>query len=245
MIRKKRLLVFAFILLFSFTAFTTLGCNTGPRPKPDKPDKSESAEPVSCNWTIHVNDTVTVKPKGLPINYTLKFVASKNGGDLPMGTYKGTATLTQKADFGKIPELAKSTVIKVGGGVDGTYSDNKINLTVGWTTKDKYANIEPVPLVPEPVPLVPVKPGDIKPTPLTPPKDDPNIIYVGEGALNLSGKGNLNVRADAIGGEKARHNKSVDGKTSLSYFIKITDANVEIVIPGIGIFKGAVTGDPI
>lgn len=224
----RKLIQFTLVLLFISGAFTALGCGSKTDvPAPDKPkpvEESKKSEEINANWTINVNDKITVDSKGLPIKYTLVFAATKNGGTGLTGTYKGTATLTEEADFSKLPGLPNN-VIKVGGGINGKMTDSKVNFNMGWTSPADNKDGELAPLVPS--------------------DDDPNVVFTGSGTFNFSGDASLNVQADAIGGEKGRYYDEAKGKAGLGFKIEINGATAKITIPSIGTFKGTATGEPI
>lgn len=221
-------------LVMVMITFLSLGCsnkNEQPQPNPETQQSSakQKAKELNCKWTIAVNDTITVNNQGLPITYTLNFSANKNGGTQPIGTYTGKAALTMKSDFSKIPGM-QNKYFKISGGADGQGTDNKIKLDIGWTSKNTQEN-PPA--------------GEDPLAPLTPPEGDPDIIYVGDSTMNLSGLGSITLSAKGIQGENANIGDSKKSSGAVPYSVKINGASVEITIQKAGTFKGTLTGTPL
>lgn len=81
--------------------------------------EGNTASPLDCDWTMHVDDTVTKSYQGMQMDFTLILLAKKNGGSDELGTYKGKAYLFEKTN---VPSMGKA----VGGSAEGyQYSEGR------------------------------------------------------------------------------------------------------------------------
>ncbi len=234
----KKLSALILALLLGFGALALAGCDD--KDKDGKTTKTTTAsdettkdttKEVNANWTIDINDTVKVDSQGLPIEYKLQFKATKNNGTAPVGDFKGSGAVDMKADFSKVAGLPES-VVKVSGGVNGTFNASNVSFRVDKVYDDPNANNKDGDDI-KPVPLGKMRTEDLKDT-----------DFYGQGTIKFSGNGNLDITATGPTAQ-GHFDKSANGSEALPFTIKITGATATMTISKLGTFKGTVTGDPI
>ena len=252
----KRLLTFLLVLMLSLGAMALAGCNE--KDADQKSSKAttttttEAKEEINANWTIEIDDKLSVEQEGLPIDYTLAVTATKAGGTDPTGSYKGTAHMTMKADFSKFKGLPQS-VVKVMGSADGAADDKNLTFKVitfkeareGAAKAGRGSDDDPSALAP----LVPEdkagKTTNTIPEPTEEDKQVANPDFYSYGYMTMKGTGSLNMEAKGIGGEHAQYSDEKTASDRVGFSMNIVGATVYIDIPKAGRFKGTVTGDPI
>lgn len=83
--RLRHLIAAVLLMVFMLAGCSAPPSNTPVPPKPSAPtaQKATSAPaaptsvPLEADWTLHVNQTITVEVEGLPVNHTLILVAKK------------------------------------------------------------------------------------------------------------------------------------------------------------------------
>lgn len=257
----KKLSTLVLALLLALSTLSITGCNEADKggntaQAPTTTEKPAEPEEVEANWTINVADKQTIDSQGLPIDYTLKFTATKAGGTDPTGTYKGSAHLKVKADFSKVKGIPQN-VIKVMGGVDGKGDAKDFTFKVTTFEDAKKAAASNSKSDPSftPATLVPPKKDANKddktstsntlPKPTEEDKAVANPDFYSFGYMTMTGMGKLNIEAKAIGGEQAKYSDQKSSSDNIAFSMNIVGATVYIDIPNVGRFKGTVTGDPI
>ncbi|HEY3373756.1 MAG TPA: hypothetical protein VGK02_01670 [Candidatus Aquicultor sp.] len=248
----KKLSALLLALLLALSILTVVGCKEAE--KGGKAAKATTttgkSKEVNANWTINVNDKHTIESQGLPIDYTLKFTATKAGGTDPIGTYRGTARLTIKADFSKFKGIPQS-VIKVMGGVNGEgdakdFTFKVVNFSDAQKSNSgKSSSGDTVTLATLVPPGKGSKTTNTLPKPTAEDKAVANPDFYSFGYMDIKGRGSLNIKAKGIRGEQAQYSDQKAASDKISFSMNIVGATVYIDIPKAGRFKGTVTGDPI
>ena len=215
----KRYLII--LILSSVFALTLTACSGGgalsemPEPEPLPVDENN---PVECDWTLHVDDKITVVVEGIPIAHTLIIDAYKKGGTDDLGLYEGTVTLSSGADLGILTNEAFS----VTGNTGGMGSDNAAKFEIVIYDAVKYTTGKDL------VPLI---------------KYDGMSL----GVFNLKGYGYFNMNIIGKDGMQGGGNEEFESSVPIEFKMLVNGGKVSIQIPSLKsleTFDGMITGNP-
>lgn len=225
----KKLLTWLFM---SALLLALAGCTGSPASPEVTPTPALSAAPetpeaeLEADWTLHVNQTITVESEGLPINHTLILVAKKTGGTDIYGSYEGLAYVRTQLDA----SVLSNEVIAVSGGFNLECSSDAIQFEILPYDADSFFAAMP-----------------------TDSADTITIAPLAEfnGMARLSpdmqGSGVINPLVQGIQGERAEYSDAVSDTLVMPMRIGVSNADVYVEVPSLKIgqmFKGMLTGDP-
>lgn len=225
----KKLLIWLFI---SVSLLSLAGCSEPPAPPEITPTPTASAAPetpeaeLEANWTLQVDQTITVDSEGLPVNHTLILVAKKTGGTDIYGSYEGTAYVRTQLDA----SVLSNEAFAVSGGFNIEYSSDAIAFDILPYDEDSFFAEMPDDSA-DVITLAPL------------------AVFNGMARLSAEMQGNGAINP-LIQGEHVQggYNAAQSGVVPMSMRIGVSNADVYIEIPSLKIgqmFKGMLTGDPV
>lgn len=225
----KKLLawLFTFVLLMALA-----GCTESPAAPEITPVPTSSAAPVTpeaeleADWTLHVNQTITVESEGLPVNHTLILVAKKTGGTDIYGSYEGLAYVRTQLDA----SVLSNEVLAVSGGFNIEYSSDTIQFDILPYDADSFFA------------EMPTDSADV--LTIAPLAEFNGMALL---APEMQGSGVINPLVQGIQGERAEYNTSTSDVVVMPMRIGVSNAEVYVEIPSLKtgqMFQGMLTGDP-
>lgn len=178
---------------------------------------------IECNWTLHVDDTVTKTADGLTVKYNLVLIADKEGGIDETGIYTGTVHLTIDFDASQMSQ----EMLKVMGGFRVDVSADSFTFDIVGYNIETYSEFG-------------ITEGELPIPPLV------QYDSMALATAQMSGEGSIDVFVkgpNAQGG----HKESASSALPVPLKIAITGGQVNIVIPMLNLddsFDGMVTGTP-
>jgi hypothetical protein len=188
-------------------------------------DSKSEDEPLECDWTMQIDQTIPITQDGFTVNYTLILVAQKKGGIEVLGDYKGSAYLKINMDASNL----SNEVIKVTGGFDVNAFTNSLDFQLVPYDIERYSDYG---LGKDEVPLAPL------------------VQYETMALISpeMKGTGVLNPMVQGKQGEKAEVNKSASQTMPIPMKITVIGGQVNVEIPSLKIgkhFEGMLLGTPV
>jgi hypothetical protein len=206
---KKYLLV----ILMAIFILSLAACSRG-----DASEGMTEPEPLECDWTLHVDDTITEVVEGIPIAHTLIIDAYKKGGTDDLGLYEGTVTLSSRADLSALTNEAFS----VTGDTGGMGSDDAAKLEIIGYDVVKYSpGLELAPLI--------------------------EYNGMSLGVFYLKGYGYINMNMTGKDGIQGSGNEQFESSVPIEFKLLVNGGKVSIEIPSlksVQTFDGMITGNP-
>lgn len=178
---------------------------------------------IECDWTLHVDDTVTKTTDGLAVKYNLVLIADKEGGIDEVGAYTGTVHLTIDFDASQMSK----EMLKVMGGFNVDVYADSFTFDIVVYNIETYSEFG-------------VNEGEAPLAPLV--QYDSMALATpqmsGEGSIDIFVKG-----PNAQGG----HKENAGSALPIPLKIAITGGKVNVSIPMLNLgdsFEGMVTGTP-
>ncbi len=225
----KKLLVW---ILLSALLLSLAGCNEPTAPAEITPTPTSSVAPetpeaeVEANWTLYVDQTITVESEGLPVDYTLILSAKKSGGTDIYGKYEGSAYVRTQLDA----SVLSNEAFAVSGGFNIECSSDSIAFEILPYDADSFFT------------LMPDESADV--TTLAPLAEFNGMALL---SADMQGSGVINpqIQGDNVQGG---YDNSQSGAVTMSMRIGVSNADVYVEVPSLKIgqmFKGMMTGSPM
>lgn len=132
----KRRAAVLIVILALLSVSVLSGCARAAGGKDAPREKGSNDGLLECNWVMKVDQTIPVKYRdGTTVDYTLVFIAIKEGGTDVLGTYHGAFCLRSTLDLSKYSNEA----VEMKGGFDAYGFGNNVTFEVVSYDIGKYA----------------------------------------------------------------------------------------------------------